>query len=161
MTTSSGCHDSRRSLPTRVRGTTIVHRESASRRARVASLEDDSHSDRPPVPSFMPDSWVDARREWGGGGGSENKPGKRSRESRIRDFRHAFARTAVTIATLGAVNLMFSPEFLWFLFPTAFMGLGMLRRAGSLWADGIRIRDVLAGKARDQLGRSDAPLASD
>ena len=125
------------------------------------SHEDDSHGDRPPVPSFMPDSWMDARREWGGGGGSEKKPGKRPRESRIRDFRHAFARTAVTAVTLGAVNLMFSPNFLWFLFPTAFMGLGMLRRAGSLWADGIRIRDVLAGRASDQLGRSDAQEATD
>ena len=55
------------------------------------------------------------------------------------------------VATLGTVNLMFSPGFPWFLFPTAFMSLGILRRAGSLWADGIRIRDVLSGKASDQI----------
>lgn len=104
----------------------------------------------------MPDSWQDARREWGGG----NKPAKRSRGSRIREFRHYFARTAVTVATLGAVNLMFSPNFLWFLFPTAFMSLGMLRRAGTLWADGIRIRDVFSGKASDQVAQGDEIDAS-
>jgi serine/threonine-protein kinase len=117
------------------------------------SLEEDSHGGRPPVPSFMPDSWQDARREWGGGVG--NKVAKRSAGSRIREFRHAFARTAVTVATLGAVNLMFSPNFLWFLFPTAFMSLGMLRRAGTLWADGIRIRDVFSGKASDRVAQAD------
>jgi serine/threonine-protein kinase len=121
------------------------------------SLDEESHGDRPPVPSFMPDSWQDTRREWGQG----NKPARRSTGNRIRDFRHYFARTAVTIATLGAVNLMFSPNFLWFLFPTAFMSLGMLRRTGSLWADGIRLRDVLGGKASEQLGRGETSEAVD
>jgi hypothetical protein len=101
----------------------------------------------------MPDSWQDARREWG----SEKLPAKKSSESRIRDFRHFFARTAITVASLGAVNLMFSPNFLWFLFPTVFMSLGVMRRAGSLWADGIRIRDVFSGRASDQMARGALP----
>jgi hypothetical protein len=110
--------------------------------------------DRPPVPSFMPDSWQDARREWG----REQKSAgnTRSRAGRIRDFRQHFARTGVMIATLGTVNLMFSPGFLWFLFPTAFWGLGMLRRAGSLWADGIRAKDVFGAKATEQLAGGEA-----
>jgi serine/threonine-protein kinase len=112
--------------------------------------EDDSHGDRPPIPSFMPESWHDARSGWGGGG---DRSGTRSRESRIRDFRLHLARTGVMVATLGTVNLMFSPGFLWFLFPTAFFGLGMLRRAGSLWADGIRIRDVFGHRASEQMAR--------
>ena len=111
----------------------------------------DHHGDRPPVPSFMPDSWQDARREWGKP--DERGSGKRSGRDRIREFRHHLARTGVMVATLGTVNLMFSPGFLWFLFPTAFMSLGMLRKAGSLWADGIRIRDVLSGKSSDQIAQ--------
>jgi serine/threonine-protein kinase len=115
--------------------------------------EEDQHGARPPVPSFMPESWQDARREWG----RDQRPAKRSREGRIRDFRQAFARTAILVATLGTVNLWFSPNFLWFLFPTVFMSLGMLRRAGSLWADGIRLRDVFGRQASEQLARGDAP----
>jgi serine/threonine-protein kinase len=115
--------------------------------------EEDQHGARPPVPSFMPESWQDARREWG----RDQRPAKRSREGRIRDFRQAFARTAILVATLGTVNLWFSPNFLWFLFPTVFMSLGMLRRAGSLWADGIRLRDVFGRQASEQLARGDVP----
>ena len=116
--------------------------------------EREHHGERPPVPSFMPDSWQDARREWGREEKGRGEP--RSRASRIRDFRQHFARTGVMIATLGTVNLMFSPGFLWFLFPTAFWGLGMLRRAGSLWADGIRARDVFGTQAAGQLAGGDA-----
>ena len=118
--------------------------------ARVRHTEDhDQHGDRPPVPSFMPESWQDARRDWGKL--DERGSGKRPARDRIRDFRHHLARTGVMVATLGTVNLMFSPAFPWFLFPAAFMSLGILRRAGSLWADGIRIRDVVSGKASDQI----------
>ena len=112
--------------------------------------------DRPPVPSFMPDSWRDARQQWG----REAGPGKRSRDFRIRDFRQKLARSAVMVATLGTVNLMFSPGFLWFLFPTAFVSLGLLRRAGSLWADGLRMKDVLGPQAADQLARGEVPEPS-
>jgi serine/threonine-protein kinase len=124
--------------------------------ARVRHVpEDDGSGSRPPVPSFMPESWQDARREWGKG---ERRLAKKSSPgSRIREFRHYFARTAIMITTLGAVNLMFSPNFLWFLFPTVFMSLGMLRRAGSLWADGIRLRDVLGPQASENLARGDVP----
>jgi serine/threonine-protein kinase len=121
--------------------------------ARSRHAGDESHGNRPPVPAFMPESWHDTRRDWG----LEEKGGdKRSRSSRIRDFRQHFARTGVMIATLGTVNLVFSPAFLWFLFPTAFWGLGMLRRAGSLWADGIRVRDVFGTKVSDQLARGES-----
>jgi serine/threonine-protein kinase len=113
--------------------------------------------DRPPIPAFMPASWKEARREWGP---PEARNSPRSRASRIRDFRQHLARTTVMVATLGTVNLMFSPGFPWFLFPTAFMGLGMLRRAGSLWADGIRLRDVLGRQASDQLARGEVPELS-
>jgi serine/threonine-protein kinase len=35
------------------------------------------------------------------------------------------------------VNVFTSPHFLWFLFPSAFIVLGTVGRAGKLWADGV------------------------
>ena len=116
---------------------------------------DEGRGERPPVPSFMPPSWQDARRQWG-----RQETGVSSRESRIREFRQHLAKAGVMVATLGTVNLMFSPGFLWFLFPTAFFSLGMLRRAGSLWADGIRMKDVLGPQASEQMARGELPERS-
>ncbi|HEX6943490.1 MAG TPA: protein kinase [Gemmatimonadaceae bacterium] len=121
---------------------------------RSPRYAEEERGDRPPVPSFMPDSWQDARRDWGRG---LERGGKRSRESRIRDFRQHLVRASAMVATLGAVNLLFSPGFLWFLFPTAFASLGMFRRAGSLWADGIRMKDIFGREASDQLARDEIP----
>jgi serine/threonine-protein kinase len=123
---------------------------------RPRQSEDFPPGDRPPVPAFMPDSWREARQQWG----RNVEPGNRSRESRIREFRQKLARSAVFVATVGTVNLMFSPGFLWFLFPTAFISLGLLRRAGSLWADGLRMKDVLGPQAADQLARGAVPEPS-
>lgn len=108
------------------------------------------------IPSFMPPSWRDARAEWareGGQGGRGGRPSasERSRESRILGFRHALARTAVGAAGLGAINVMFSPAVPWAIIPVAFMSLGLLRRAGGLWADGIRLRDVVGARATGSL----------
>ncbi len=131
-------------------------RPSSSTRPHPPEQGHGSH-DRPPVPSFMPPSWQEARREWERP--DMRAPGKRSLEGRIRDFRQQLARTAVMAGTLGAVNLMFSPGFLWFLFPTTFMGLGLLRRAGSLWADGIRMRDIFGRHVGDRLMRGEGDVA--
>jgi serine/threonine protein kinase len=143
-------------LPRLATPLTSGHRDDGQHRerglARVSRQSGEDPGDRPPVPSFMPDSWRDARREWRREGG-----GERSRESRIRDFRQRLARSAVFVATVGTVNLMFSPGFLWFLFPTAFISLGLLRRAGSLWADGLRMGDVLGAKATEHLARGEEP----
>ena len=111
------------------------------------SAPEDPHGDRPPVPSFMPESWQDARREWG----REAPVGISSRVNRIREFRRALAKNGGLVAMLATINVMFSPGFPWALFPTAFIGLGMLRRAGSLWADGIRMNEVFGPQAAKQL----------
>ena len=132
-------------------------RGGALERSKSRYAEEEHRGDRPPVPSFMPDSWQDARREWGG---SRGERGKRPRENRIREFRQQLAKTGVMVAGLGAINLMFSPNFLWFLFPTAFASLGLLRRAGSLWADGIRMKDVFGREASEQLARGEVPEGS-
>ena len=95
----------------------------------------------------MPESWQDARREWG----REAPVGISSRVNRIREFRRALAKNGGLVAMLATINVMFSPGFPWALFPTAFIGLGMLRRAGSLWADGIRMNEVFGPQAAKQL----------
>jgi serine/threonine-protein kinase len=120
--------------------------------ARTPARAHHDPDDRPPVPSFMPESWQEARRHWGRGG-VEGKP---SRVRRIREFRQHVARAGVLAAMLATMNVVFSPGFPWFLFPTAFIGLGMLRRAGSLWADGIGMKDVFGAEAAKQLAAGDA-----
>ncbi len=121
----------------------------------------------PPVPPWMPASWRDARRQWReqsrasrserrrqrGRDDSLAQFGEMPREQRIRRFRGRAASTLLTVGMLAGINLMFSPGFPWFLFPAAFMSLGLLRRGASLWADGIRVRDVFGREARDQLRR--------
>lgn len=115
---------------------------------------------RPPVPPWMPDSWREvreqsrdtrrdarlARRSLRGKESLETF-GQMSIADRIRAFRRRTASSAVTIGMLGAVNLMFSPDFLWFLFPAAAMTIPLARRLASLWADGVRIQDIFGAEA--------------
>ena len=62
-----------------------------------------------------------------------------SPEDRIRRIQRGAARYAFTVALLATINMMFSPRFPWFVFPTLFMGIGLLSRISSLWVDGIPI----------------------
>jgi serine/threonine protein kinase len=122
----------------------------------------------PPVPPWMPASWRDARRQWRqqrksyrkelrarrDGGDLLAKLVEPSREDRIRRFRRRLASSVMTVSVLAGVNFFFGPpHFAWFLIPAAFMGLGVLRRGSSLWADGIRFRDVFGKDARERLQR--------
>ena len=54
-------------------------------------------------------------------------------------FRRKAIGSVGTVATLATVNVLTSPHFLWFLFPGAFMVLGILSRGMKLWADGVPI----------------------
>jgi serine/threonine protein kinase len=100
------------------------------------------------IPSFMPPSWQYARQDWSRHGGRGEGPhDARTPERRIRDFRHALARTGIGTIGLVVINVVFSPAVPWALIPISFMSLGVLRRAGSLWADGIRIRDAIGRQA--------------
>lgn len=111
----------------------------------------------PPLPAWMPASWHAARREWRERDGARRSQLERARDDRIRRFRRQTANAAITVGMLGTINVMFAPGFLWFLFPAAFMGLGLLRQGASLWADGVRLRDVFGPEAADRLARRDAP----
>jgi hypothetical protein len=101
----------------------------------------------PPVPPLPPQvgSRGETRKKGDkkrGGGDFDERPV----EQRVTIFRRKLAGNAVTIAMLGGINVWVSPDFLWFLFPTAFMSIDLLSKAGSLWADGVRWREVFGRK---------------
>jgi serine/threonine-protein kinase len=58
-------------------------------------------------------------------------------EERITAFQRKSIGTIGTVATLAVVNVVTSPHFFWFLIPSAVMTVGILSRAGRLWADGV------------------------
>ena len=123
-----------------------------------------------PVPPWMPPSWRDARRQWRGqhrgalihrngsvfpphfyGTSPGERLGEQSLADRIRHLRRRTASTAVTVGMLAAINAAFSPEFAWFLFPAFGLSIGLFRRGASLWADGLRFKDVFGSEARRRL----------
>ena len=76
---------------------------------------------------------------------------QRPMEERVVVFRRKLAGSATTIGLLAGINLLTVPEFWWFLFPTAFMTVDILSKAGSLWADGVSFRQVFGRRARQAL----------
>lgn len=130
----------------------------------------------PPVPPWMPESWRgvreraglprhdlrheghhEGRREWhrerAALRGKESLEifGQMSATDRIRAFRRRTASSAVTVGILAVVNLAVSPDFLWFLFPAAGMAIPLAQRLASLWADGVRWKDIFGKDARRTL----------
>jgi serine/threonine-protein kinase len=73
-------------------------------------------------------------------------------EERVVVFRRKLAGNVTTMGLLAGINLLTVPEFWWFLFPTAFMTVDILSKAGSLWADGVGFREVFGRRRRQALG---------
>jgi hypothetical protein len=136
----------------------------------------------PPVPPWMPNSWRDARRQWKDEMRTSYKEQRKlwreqrktlhaerrhrdsgealaalPPENRIRSFRRSLARTAITLGVLTGVNAIFTPQFPWVLFAAFGMSIGLLQKAGALWADGFRFRDVFGKSAKLQAVPSAAP----
>ena len=118
----------------------------------------------PPVPPWMPASWRDVRERAGmtrqeqrraraslRGKESLEAFGQMSVSDRIRAFRRRTASSAVTVGMLAAINLAFSPDFLWFLFPAVGMAIPLAQRLASLWADGVRWKDIFGREAQRAL----------
>jgi serine/threonine protein kinase len=63
---------------------------------------------------------------------------------RIMRFRRNIVSTGSVIAMLAGINLLTSPRFPWFLFPAIPMFIGLLKQWGSLWAEGVTLRQILA-----------------
>ncbi len=79
-------------------------------------------------------------------------------EDRVRIFRRNLVGYGATSGFLFVVNMVTSPWFPWFLFPTLGMGVGVARQWGALWADGVSTRQIFGRKPADD--RADARLTS-
>jgi serine/threonine-protein kinase len=60
-------------------------------------------------------------------------------EERVTSFHRKAIGAVGTVASLAVVNLVTSPDFMWFLIPGAFMTLGILSNGAKLWADGVSL----------------------
>ncbi|HEV8362509.1 MAG TPA: protein kinase [Gemmatimonadaceae bacterium] len=117
-----------------------------------------------PVPNWMPASWQDVRRHQRAAQRAERRSqrerdtlhafGELPIEEKIRRFRRKLAGYATTVAVLGIINSVFTPFFPWVIFPAIGMGIGLIGRAASLWADGVRFRQVFGREARQALQRA-------
>jgi serine/threonine-protein kinase len=58
-------------------------------------------------------------------------------EERVGRWRHRAFGGLTAIGGLATINVLTSPDFMWFAFPGAFIFLGILSHAGRLWFDGI------------------------
>ena len=76
---------------------------------------------------------------------------------RVVIFRRKLAGNAVAIGTLATINLFTSPEFWWFLFPTAFMTIDVLSKGGSLWADGVKFRQLFSRRSAALTSAAESP----
>lgn len=115
-----------------------------------------------PLPAWLPPAWREAREQSRVGGERGPRRGGRhvpalgpeaSLTERIRRFRKRTASALLTIFFLAAINIVFAPNFLWFLFPAAALALGWLQRGASLWADGVRMHDVFGARAVERLAQ--------
>ena len=73
-------------------------------------------------------------------------------EVRISAWRRRAFGGLSTISALALVNGLTSPQHPWFIFPGAFIALGVLSNAGRLWADGIPLSRLFSR------GKLPAPL---
>jgi serine/threonine-protein kinase len=125
----------------------------------------------PPIPPWMPSSWKDVRQQARAYDRDQRRMLRQHMreqmrahadlarqglgpanevpiENRIRAFRMQVARVGTSAAVLAGINFLTSPFVPWFLVPTAFMSLSVLRRGGALWAEGVRMRDIFGKDAR-------------
>ena len=99
----------------------------------------------PPLPAPRDDRAArrDARRARKGQD-DESRPIR----ERIRGFRRQLMANSAVIVGLATINVVTSPEFPWFLFPASGMLIGLGARWAGLWADGVRVKDVLTAPPR-------------
>jgi serine/threonine-protein kinase len=109
-------------------------------------------SRRHSLPEWMPPEWRAARQ-----GPFEREErsegtmrGATTAIHSVREFRARLATTALTIGMLAVVNVVFTPEFPWVVFPALGMGIGLARRAAHLWAAGLGWRDIFGRGWRDR-----------
>src|SRR5204863_803618 len=75
-------------------------------------------------------------------------------EQRIARFRRSLAGNSATMVMLAGINIMTSPRFFWAIFPILGMSVGLVRQLGSLWGDGVPLRQILFGPNRPSPAQS-------
>src|SRR5512140_2155578 len=63
---------------------------------------------------------------------------------RIVHFRKHLVGNVSVIAMLGGINMLTDPRFPWFLFPTIFMIVGIVKEWGGLWSEGVTLGQILS-----------------
>ena len=79
-------------------------------------------------------------------------------EERVSSWRRRAIGGLSTIGGLATVNVLTSPHFMWFIFPSVFIFLGVASHAGRLWADGISLSRLFSrGTLSDDSARTTTP----
>jgi serine/threonine-protein kinase len=78
-------------------------------------------------------------------------------EERVKIFRQRFVGYGATSGFLFVVNMLTTPWFPWFLFPTVGMGVDVARQWGSLWADGVTSKQIFGRKPGKGTGGAALP----
>jgi serine/threonine protein kinase len=69
-------------------------------------------------------------------------------EDKIARFRRRFAAYVGTSVMLFGINMATSGDFPWFIFPVLGMGVGVVGMLGSLWGDGVALKQIFFGPNR-------------
>ncbi|HEU4785915.1 MAG TPA: serine/threonine-protein kinase [Gemmatimonadaceae bacterium] len=83
-------------------------------------------------------------------------------EERVLSFRHSVFNWIAWTGVFFGINVATHGPGPWFIFPSAFMLLGVIRKAGSIWSDGIGPIDAFKKGIRAKLRaqRVEAPTAA-
>jgi serine/threonine-protein kinase len=63
-------------------------------------------------------------------------------DQRIARFRRNLVSSVASVGFLAMVNLLTSPNFPWFIFPAFAIASGVLSKWGSLWSEGVTLRQI-------------------
>ena len=124
----------------------------------------------PMMPAFGSRSdwrqWRHAQKEWDREGkrrdkelrrlardGEENAP--RTIGERVSRLRRKAIGAATTVGTTLVVNLVTSPDFLWFLIPSSIVTLGVVAGAANLWSDGVPLSRIFSRGTPDERAAAD------
>ncbi len=77
-------------------------------------------------------------------------------DERVAAFRRRLVGNLSTLLLLFGINMLTSPEIWWWLFPALGIGIGLVRRWSTLWADGATLKQLFR---RGQPGVAAAPAA--
>jgi hypothetical protein len=77
-------------------------------------------------------------------------------ERRIAKFRRSLGRYFGLAIMLAVINGITSPAFPWALFPVMAFMVSLLTQLGSLWGDGVPVRQILFGSTRPQPPQMDS-----